>query len=59
MQFEEPLPEAVLAALREALAADPGIGLYVYGHYGLPVDGSLEFLRGFETLKTLSLNVAD
>lgn len=57
VQFAEPLPRPVLNELARAIAAEPGVELYVYGHDGIELDGALAFLDGFEPLRRLSLNV--
>jgi hypothetical protein len=57
VQFKEPLPSALRGALAEALRSRPHTELYVYGHHGKRLDGALEFLKGFEFIERLSLNV--
>jgi hypothetical protein len=57
VQFDEPLPSRVHDALRSPLADNPRAELYVYGHYGQPIDTGLEFLDGYEFLTELSLNL--
>lgn len=57
VQFDEPLPAKVLEAVADALRRWPQVQLYVYGHYGMELDGGLEFLRGFEHVERLSLNL--
>jgi hypothetical protein len=57
VQFSEPLPPAIRDALADALRRRPEVELYVYGHYGQTLDGDLGFLRGFEFIERLSLNL--
>jgi hypothetical protein len=57
VQFREPLPSALCGALAQVLRLRPDVELYVYGHYGQRLDGALEFLKGFEFIERLSLNV--
>jgi hypothetical protein len=57
VQFDEPLPADVLEAVADALRIRPQVELYVYGHEGMELDGGLEFLRGFEHVERLSLNL--
>jgi hypothetical protein len=58
VQFDEPLPAAVSEVLADALRSRPEVELYVYGHYGRRLDGGLDFLRGFEHVQRLSLNLS-
>jgi hypothetical protein len=57
VQLAEPLSRPVLDSLAQAIAANPAVELYVYGHDGIELDGDLGFLNGFEQLQHLSLNV--
>jgi len=57
VQFDEPLPASLSELVAEALRSRPQVELYVYGHYGRTLDGELEFLRGFEHVERLSLNL--
>jgi hypothetical protein len=57
VQFDEPLPANLSEALAEALRSRPQVELYVYGHDGRSLDGELDFLRGFEHVERLSLNL--
>lgn len=57
VQFAEPLPRPVLDSLAQAIAANPAVELYVYGHDGIELGGDLGFLDGFEQLQHLSLNL--
>jgi hypothetical protein len=57
VQFDEPLPGKLSAAIAEALRSSPQVELYVYGHYGGTLDGGLDFLDGFEHVQRLSLNL--
>jgi hypothetical protein len=57
VQFEEPLPATLSRALADALRSRPHVALYVYGHERLALDGELDFLRGFEHVEHLSLNL--
>jgi len=57
VQFDEPLPPALSDAVAGALRSRPQVTLYVYGHYGRKLDRELGFLRGFEHVERLSLNL--
>jgi hypothetical protein len=57
VQFQEPLPADVLEAVADALRRWPQVELYVHGHEDMRLDGGLEFLRGFEHVERLSLNL--
>jgi hypothetical protein len=57
VQFDEPLPASLSELVAEALRSRPQVELYVYGHYGRTLDGELDFLRGFEHVERLSLNL--
>jgi hypothetical protein len=57
VQFNAPLPATLSDALAQALRSRPQVELYVYGHYGQTLSGELDFLRGFEHVERLSLNL--
>jgi hypothetical protein len=57
VQFDAPLPARLVAVLADALRSRPQVELYVYGHYGEELGRELEFLRGFEHVEHLSLNL--
>ena len=57
VQFDEPLPASLSELVAEALRSRPQVELYVYGRYGRTLDGELDFLRGFEHVERLSLNL--
>jgi hypothetical protein len=57
VQFDESLPAALSEAVADALRSRPQVELYVYGHHGEALDAGLDFLRGFEFVERLSLNL--
>src|SRR5262245_20021819 len=57
VQFDERLPADVAGAVADALRSRPEVELYVYGMREGTLDGQLDFLRGFEHVQHLSLNV--
>jgi hypothetical protein len=54
LQFDVPLPGAVLAAASDALRRHPEVGLRVYGR---EVDPELGWLSGFEHIEHLSIDL--
>jgi hypothetical protein len=54
LQFDEPLPDGVLAAASDALKRHPGVKLRAYGRN---VDPGLGWLDGFEHIEHLSIEL--